>query len=163
MKTLIVYYSYEGSTKFIAETIANEIEADLLELKPEIESNHQGIMKYFWLGKQVVFKEKPELMPFQLNPENYDFILIGTPVWAGSYAPPLRTFFATNNLEGKKIAMFSCSEGGDKNIMVRMKEALGNNTIIGEQKFIQPLKRDKENNESKARQWAKTLIQTSNH
>ncbi len=162
MKLLVIYYSYEGNTKFIAESIANEIEADLLELKPKNEGRHQGFMKYFWLGKQVIFKEKPELMQFQLNPEDYDFIFIGTPVWAGSYAPPLRTFFETNNLKGKKIALFSCSEGGDMKIMFKMKEALSSNTIIDEHKFIEPLKRDKDNNEVKARNWAKTLIHTSN-
>jgi len=34
MKTLVVYYSLEGNTKFIAETISKTVGADLLELKP---------------------------------------------------------------------------------------------------------------------------------
>lgn len=34
-KTLIVYYSLEGSTKLITETIAKEMNADIIECKPK--------------------------------------------------------------------------------------------------------------------------------
>ena len=34
MKKLVVYYSFEGNTKLISTAIANEIGADILELKP---------------------------------------------------------------------------------------------------------------------------------
>ncbi|MBU4486909.1 MAG: hypothetical protein KKD38_08270 [Candidatus Delongbacteria bacterium] len=34
MKKLIVFYSLDGNTRMISETMASEIEADLLELKP---------------------------------------------------------------------------------------------------------------------------------
>jgi len=33
----VIFYSYEGNTKFMAESIAKEIEADLIELKPKNE------------------------------------------------------------------------------------------------------------------------------
>lgn len=35
MKNLVVYYSLEGNTKLIAEFIAKEIGADIIELKPK--------------------------------------------------------------------------------------------------------------------------------
>lgn len=34
MKNLIIYFSLEGNTKFIAESIAEEIECDIMELIP---------------------------------------------------------------------------------------------------------------------------------
>ena len=33
MSTLVVYFSLDGNTKFIAETIAETINADMIELK----------------------------------------------------------------------------------------------------------------------------------
>ena len=76
MKTLVIFYSFEGSTKFIAQTIANEIGAELLEIKPEKEIVSHGFMKYVWGGKQAVMKEKPALLPFDKNPRHRIFYLI---------------------------------------------------------------------------------------
>lgn len=79
---IIIYYSLEGSTRLIAETIAQGLGADILELKPLKEINPKGFLKYFWGGQQVVFKEKPRLEFFSKNPLDYEIIIIGTPVWA---------------------------------------------------------------------------------
>lgn len=35
MKSLVVYYSFSGNTRLIAETVAVAINADIEELKPE--------------------------------------------------------------------------------------------------------------------------------
>ena len=37
MKKLVIFHSFEGNTRQIAETIANPVDADLLELKPKTE------------------------------------------------------------------------------------------------------------------------------
>ena len=38
MKILVIFYSFEGNTKLIAENIAETINADILELKPRKET-----------------------------------------------------------------------------------------------------------------------------
>jgi len=43
MKSLIVFYSLEGHTKFISNIIAEELDCDLLQLKPEKEIPETGI------------------------------------------------------------------------------------------------------------------------
>jgi len=45
-KILVVYYSFEGSTRLMAETIAHELKADVLELKPVKDLQSKGFMKY---------------------------------------------------------------------------------------------------------------------
>lgn len=47
MKSLIVFYSLEGHTKFISNIIAEELDCDLLQLKPEKEIPETGIGRFF--------------------------------------------------------------------------------------------------------------------
>ncbi len=158
MKKLIVYYSFDGNTKLIAEHIAKTIEADILELKPKDKTKPKGFAKYVWGGKQIMQRIKPELLPFDRNPAAYDILFIGTPVWAWNYAPALNTFFSKHAPLNKKIALFCCHGGGKGKIFDKMKQALKNNEFLGEIDFQDPLKRNKEANMLKAENWAKTIM-----
>ena len=155
MKTLVVYYTLEGNTRFIAQKIAEATGADVLELRPKKETvKPHSLSKYFWGGKQVMMKEKPELLPFDLNPEDYDLLFIGSPVWAWNFTPPLGTFFSQVKLTGKKIALF-CSCGGAKNKTLENMEAeLPGNKIVGKIDFKEPLKNNPEECAEKAKRWA---------
>ena len=156
LKTLVVYYSYEGSTRLIAQTIATTLQTDILECKPIRDISSKGLMKYAWGGRQVIFKKRPVLEAFQKNPLDYDTIILGTPVWAFTYAPAIRSFLSQVSLQQKNIAVFCCHEGGMGNTLVHLKEALPNNTIIGENDFSNVV-RNKEANILKAQTWAATL------
>jgi flavodoxin len=137
---LVIYYSFEGNTRFIAEALAGEICADILKLEPAYEKVPHNFMKYFWGGRQVVTKKMPHLLPFGLNIENYDVIFIGTPVWAFSYAPAIATFFNKVEIKGRKIGLFCCSGGMAANTFAKMKEKLAGNEFIAEMSFIEPLR-----------------------
>lgn len=156
-KTLVVYYSLEGHTRLIAEIISKELKADLLELKPLKDLvNKEKFSKYFWGGRQVLMKEKPELKPFNKNPDNYDLIIIGTPVWAWNYAPPIRTFFEKTDFKNKKIALFCSSSGSKGGTFINMKKQLKSNQVISEMEFLD--KNTKEQNKLEARKWAKSIL-----
>ncbi len=160
-KILIIYYSLEGNTRFIAETIVDETKGEIIELKPKQELRSKGFMKYVWGGRQVVTKQTPELFPLETNPADYDLLFIGSPVWAFSYAPALHTFFKTNPVSGKRIALFCCNEGGLGKTFEKMKEALTGNEFVGEQQFIAPLTRNRAENERKAKEWAAAILDKS--
>jgi len=153
---LVIYYSFEGSTKFIAETIAQGISADILELKPEKELKSHGFSKYIWGGRQVVMKTKPKLLSYDKNPNDYNLIFIGTPVWAFTFAPPLRTFFSQVKLQNKNIAIFCCSDGGRGKTFENMKQQLPDNNFFGEMEFVRTSK-NREENRKKAIEWVKEL------
>lgn len=157
-KILVVYYSFEGNTKLIAEAIAEELGADLLQLRLKKEMKSKGFMKYLWGGSQVMMKKEPELLPLDKNPENYELIFIGTPVWAWSFAPPLKTFFKTVSLKNKKVALFSCNGGQNGKTFEKMKIELAGNDIIGEMEFFEPLLKEKEKNINKAVEWVRGII-----
>ena len=157
MKKLVVYYSLEGNTRFIAETIAAYAGADLLELKQKKDINPKGLMKYFSGGCQVILKSKPELSALDKDPRNYDVIFIGTPIWAGSFTPPLRTFFSMVALKSKKIALFTTSKSGVGKTLEKMEKHLPENDFIGEMDFVARSAKEQQENVDKARRWVRGL------
>ena len=140
----------------MAETVAKAMDADILELKPLKEINPNGFLKYFWGGRQVVFKEKPKLEFFDKNPLNYGIVILGTPVWAFTFAPPLRSFFKRVKLRDKKVGIFCCHEGNPGKTLENSAKELSGNTIIGQTDFLN-VKKDREQTIEKAKDWAASL------
>lgn len=158
MKTLIIYYSLEGNTKLIAETIAKETKSDILEIKTKKNYPTGGLKKYLWGGKSVLFNQKPELMEITIDINEYDRLFIGTPIWVGTYAPPFNTFIENYNIANKKIGLFACHGGGGaKKFYTNFKNKLPNNDYIGEIDFFDPTKKDTQENLIKVREWVNTL------
>lgn len=158
MKIIVVFFSFEGNTRMIAHTIAERLDADVCELKTAKEYPAGGIGKYFWGGKSVLFGEKPELTNETIDFDSYDVLILGTPIWAGSYAPPIHTFIHQYKIENKQLAFFACHAGGGaKKCFEKLKEALPRNTFLGQMEFQEPLKGNREDHANKAVQWAASL------
>ena len=113
MKTLIVYYSLEGNTEYVADKISAGTGADVLKLIAVKPYCDKGAKKFIWGGKSAVFGETPELEPYDVNLNEYDRIIIGFPIWASTFAPPIRTFVNDNKevLKQKEICVFACQAG----------------------------------------------------
>lgn len=157
MSTLVVYFSFTGSTKFIAEKIAETMNADIAQLKTSKEYPAEGFKKYFFGGKSVIFGEKPDLVNEPIDWNRYDTIIIGTPVWAGSFAPPIKSFISQYKIRGKRIALFaSHGGGGAKKCFAKLKKELSGNEFICEIDFVEP-KKNREGNTSKAVKWARSI------
>lgn len=157
MRYLMVYYSYEGNTELLAENMADEIGADLLRLIPEKEMKSKGFMKFVWGGKQAVMGKKPPLKKLDKNPDEYDLIIIGTPVWAGRPAPPVKTFMVDNLPGEKKLAFFYTYEGGEGKTLELMDEMKKGGKVLGKTGFMAPLKGEKETIIRSAREWISSL------
>ena len=67
MKTLIVFFSLEGNTEYVADMMSKEIGADLLRLIPKKAYHDKGFAKFFWGGKSAVMAEKPELEEYTVR------------------------------------------------------------------------------------------------
>jgi len=156
-KPLIVYYSLTGNTKLIAEAIKGVIDADILALKPIKELNPEKSSRYFWGGYQANMKKKPKLEPFDINPLDYDFIILGFPVWSWTFSPPMRTFITKYDPSGKKDALWSCSQEGTEKGLNKIKIELKRANIIGTLNLKEPLKKPEES-KKRAIEWAQKMI-----
>ena len=139
MKAIVVYYSLEGNTKYVAEKIAEIMSADILRLEPVKEYPAEGSKKFIWGGKSVMLGETPGLKNYEWNKSDYDVVIIGTPVWASSFAPPIRTFLKENDLSGKNVAYFACCAGGDSSkCFKKLNDKLTNVKIVSELTLTNP-------------------------
>jgi flavodoxin len=157
VKTLVVYYSFEGDSKFIGDAIAKELGADVLELALVKEPKSKDYMKKYIGEKQVLMKTEPLLKPYEVKPDDYDLLIIGTPVWSGTYAPALRTFFHIEKIKDKKIGLFYCFTVKAGRVSRRMKNKLQGNEFIGDIGFKDPLQGDKDLALKRVKRWVDSL------
>ncbi|MCX7882809.1 MAG: NAD(P)H-dependent oxidoreductase [Brevinematales bacterium] len=159
MRVLVLFYSYEGNTEFIAKIIAEEVHAEVESIKPVEEKHYHGVMKYVWNGKAALMREKPTLIPLKKDILAYDLIFLGTPVWAGTWVPVFNTLFQQNDFMGKKVACFYCHAGGPGSIEKRFRKQLVSASLLGFCGFIDPLwSKYKEKYEKQAREWAREML-----
>lgn len=158
MRSLIIFYSLDGNTRFIARAINDELKGDILEIKAKKQIPSKGFKKFFWGGKQVLLGEKPEIEDIKVDFTQYDLIVFGTPVWASNFVPVFNTFFKQYDFKDKKVALFCCHGGGKEGkTFVKFKEKLNGNTFLGEMEFEDPLKKDENKNSLSARQWIRDI------
>ena len=128
MKTVIVYYSMSKNTEFAARELAREAGADVVEIVPVKAYPDKGLRKFFWGGKDAVMKEEPELEPYDVNFDEYECVVIATPVWAATFAPPVRSFVKENldALKSHRLAALVCSGGaGGEKVVSKLAEEIG--------------------------------------
>ena len=84
-KNLIAFFSASGTTKKVAEMIAEEAKADLFEIEPKVPYTKADLD---WMNKKsrssVEMSDKkyrPEIMKKKMDMSSYDEILLGFPIW----------------------------------------------------------------------------------
>ena len=103
MKTAMIYFSYSGNTKEIISQIQEKIEADVFEIKAKTpySDNYDEVVE---LGQEEVNQGVlREIEDLDLNLDNYDTIILGTPVWWYTYPPVVHTFLTKYNLKEKRV------------------------------------------------------------
>jgi flavodoxin len=145
MKTLIVFYSYDGNSALVAGELQKALGegCDTLELRIEEEARRSGLAKYLWGGRMVLSRANPKLKPCDTAIDGYDLIILGGPVWAGAPAPALRSFIAAAKPTGKRIGLFLCHGGGPGKSLDKLKALLSGNVIAGAIDFLNPAKQDR--------------------
>lgn len=155
MKKLLIYYSYEGNTEALAQVIKKKIDCDVLKLEPLKEKKSEGLFRFVWGGIQVYMTKKPELKEYNVDLSKYDEIIIGTPCWFGTYAPPINTFINENSINNKNIYIYVCNGGNLRNTFNNFEKALKGNNIVSKIDFVYPLKNGIESSTNKMNEWLK--------
>lgn len=105
MDILVSFYSRTGNTRTIGEEISGYLDADTDEIIEK--KDRSGILGWLSAAKDARFKKSTEITLSE-HPEQYDLVIVGSPVWAGRVTPAVRTYLKENSF--KEIAFF-CSYG----------------------------------------------------
>ncbi|MCL2437097.1 MAG: NAD(P)H-dependent oxidoreductase [Clostridiales bacterium] len=109
-KVLVVYYSLQGYTRKVAEMIQNAVEGDSFEI--QLEKPYNLVTAYTIGILHCSNGHTPALKNQMTNVQDYDVILIGSPVWAFTMSPAMLSFLKTHDLAGKTVIPF-CTHGGN--------------------------------------------------
>ena len=133
MKPSIIYHSYSGVTRGIAEKIQKACGGDLIEVK--LKQNYSSITAYT-LGCYRAMKEECDpIEPEFIDVSSSDLIVIGTPVWAFKATPAINAAIAAlRGCDGKKAVIFATCGSSAKDTLPILKKDLGAKgiAVIGE-------------------------------
>lgn len=121
MKSLVVFYSRTGNSKKVASEIAKCLIADIEEITEP--KSRTGIIGWIISGKDATCKKVTKINKINKVIENYDLVIVGTPVWAWNISSPIRSFLMEYGIKMKKIAFFATMGGdGDKRTFMEMEK-----------------------------------------
>lgn len=111
VKTLVVYYSYSGVTTTLAQAIASDCNATLLQVvdhgnypRPESSTTYNYANNE---RSQIDAGVWPTIQTIVEDFDQWDAIIICTPLWNGKMANPMLTFLHNHasKLAGKQVAL----------------------------------------------------------
>jgi flavodoxin len=111
MKTLIIYYSRTGTTKKVAELMQYTLDCDIEEIVDT--KNRKGPVGYIMAGRDANMRTLTTIQPISKKVNDFELVLIGTPVWSWNVSTPVRTFLQENKENLKQVAYF-CTMGGNR-------------------------------------------------
>ena len=134
-KKLVAYFSASGTTRKIAEMIAETAEADLYEIVPKQPYSKADLN---WMDKKsrssVEMNDKkfrPELTDTDAQIDKYDEIILVFPIWWYVAPTIINTFLESYDFTGKKIVLFATSGGsGFGNTVSELKPSAPNAVIV---------------------------------
>lgn len=112
-KILCIYYSRSGNTKQAMEEIAQALDAELVEITDGVDRS--GTAGWLRSGRDAMRRTLEPLKPFETERplQEYQLVVVGTPVWAGRCSSVTRAFLKKY---GKKLtnAAYVVTRGSEK-------------------------------------------------
>lgn len=139
-KRLVAFFSAGGTTKKVAEMIANSAEADLFEIEPKVPYTKADLD---WMDQKSRSsmemndkKFRPEVLDTDTDFNAYDEIILGFPIWWYVAPTIVNTFLEKYNFSGKKIILFATSGGSGFGNTARELQTSAPDSVITEGKIF---------------------------
>jgi flavodoxin len=123
MKTSIIYHSFSGITRGIAEKIQKACGGDLIEVT--LKKNYSSITAYSLGCYRAIREESDPIEPESIDVSASDLVVIGTPVWAFKATPAVNAAIAAlKGCDGKKAVIFATCGSSAKDTLPILEKAL---------------------------------------
>ena len=142
-KTLVAYYSYTNNVERIVNELCKQVDADVIEIEPAQKGLDYAANNYA-LGTQLLNKIRnnpndassyPAIDPVEVNMDDYDMVIIATPLWWSQMAAPFQTFLFNygSQMKGKNIGIIvSSASSGISGVVADAKR------LIPEGNYLEP-------------------------
>ena len=111
-KVLVIYYSLGGTTRKVAEKIAEKLKCEIEEITEP--KSRKGIIGFIRSRYGSVKGKTSILNPLKTNPADYDVVIVGGPTWAGTVSVPVRTYLKQFGGQIKQVMHIGVSGGVEK-------------------------------------------------
>ena len=130
-KILVVYYSFSGNSKKVAEYVKEKLNADILELEPTIpfSSDYDEVVRE-WQNNDI--KRDVEIKPIDVELSQYNKVVLITGTWWYGITPVMKKFLKEYDLSGKDIIVASSNAGWLGHCFKDYETLLPNSNIKGE-------------------------------
>ena len=135
MKKIFIYYSMYGNGDLVSD-IYKEKGYDIRKVISKVNYPKKMFPLMMIGGFKALFKIKDKLVDFDNNIDNYDEIVIGSPIWFDRVSAPINSVLKVLNLTNKKVSFILWSSSGNATKAVERisKEYNTNITILKEPK-----------------------------
>ncbi len=121
MKCAVIYYSKSGTTKALAEKIADRFDADIFPIEPKkaYGSYASAVVR---VGAERLTRTVPETKTEPLSFDEYDVVFIGFPVWYSAMPQFMQSYLRQCQLHGKRIIPFATAGSGGQEYALKIVE-----------------------------------------
>jgi DNA-binding transcriptional ArsR family regulator/flavodoxin len=123
IRACVIFYSYSGITRGVAEGIRSASGCDLIEVTVKKPYTSFSV----WTTGVLRSRKRvcDEIDPEEIDVNGYDLLIIGTPVWAGRATPAINAAVrALRGCEGKIAVVFTTSCGQPGETLPQLSDAL---------------------------------------
>ena len=114
MKTLVAYFSAQGTTAALARTLADRLGADLFEIRP-VEPYTAADIKWTnplaRCNREKIGKKDVPVAGAVVDWDQYDLVYLGFPIWYYGAPNVVNTFCKGYDWAGKRVVLFATSGG----------------------------------------------------
>ena len=112
MKTLFIYYTNTGNGDLIADYLSNKgVDVRKVERKKKMPKSF--FFNVMTGGFLAGINHKDKLVNFNSNIADYEYIIIGSPIWNDRFSTPINTVLSQLDLSNKTIAFALYSGSGE--------------------------------------------------
>ena len=130
----IIYYSLSGKTK---RTVEQMYEGDFFRLKGKIKIPRKYWVQIIYLGMFASINAKLKYLPLDIDFDQYDEIVLASPVWAFTIAPFMKKYLRNHKFKNKKVTLLITHEGGPGKALKHYRRYLDHtNKIVDEQSIL---------------------------
>ncbi len=123
-KVLVVFYSRTGNTRKVGADVARAFSCDIEEIRER--GSRLGVLGYLRSGYEAWFQRPVDIREPELDPRDYDLVVVGTPIWNASLSSPVRAYLTRNAAKLPAVAFFLTYGGSSRDRVLRqMQEACG--------------------------------------